>query len=150
MAFWAAPQSASIPGVRGHRFRTKHQNGDARHLNLGIPFHEQQDTYGVVKRLIPEGSTMCGCVHAAARRDLSRNKEVRANCVRPKPQSVRGKLKAMPPKLVSDSLIRPWPVIAEAELAVRGHPATCADRRTISNGKAMLRLGTTWPGETIQ
>ena len=28
---------------------------------LGVPFHiEQQDTYGIVKRVIPEGKTTCG------------------------------------------------------------------------------------------
>ena len=28
--------------------------------SLGVPFHiEQQDTYSVVKRLVPEGQTMC-------------------------------------------------------------------------------------------
>jgi tRNA 2-thiocytidine biosynthesis protein TtcA len=44
----------------------------------GIPYRIEQDTYSVVKRVIPEGGTLCSLCSAAARRHLSRRHGNRA------------------------------------------------------------------------
>ena len=147
---------------------------------LGIPFRiEQQDTYGVVKRLIPEGNTMCSLCSRLRRGVIYRvAKEVGATRIALGHHRddiletfflnlfFGGKLKAMHPKLVSDDgrhiVIRPLAHVAEADLAryaeVKGFPIIPCDlcgsqdnlqRRQL---KAMLRdWEQRWPGriETI-
>jgi tRNA 2-thiocytidine biosynthesis protein TtcA len=102
---------------------------------VGVPFRiEQQDTYGVVKRLIPEGKTMCSLCSRLRRGVIYRvAKELGATRIalgHHRDDILQtfflnlffgGKLKAMPPKLKSDDrkhvVIRPLAYVAEADLA---------------------------------
>jgi len=101
----------------------------------GIPFRiEQQDTYSVVKRLIPAGKTMCSLCSRMRRGVIYRvAKEVGATRIalgHHRDDILQtfflnlffgGKLKAMPPKLASDDgkhiVIRPLAYVAEEDLA---------------------------------
>jgi len=101
---------------------------------LGIPFRvAQQDTYSVVKRVIPEGKTMCGLCSRLRRGVIYRvAKEMGATRIALGHHRndiletfflnlfFAGKLKAMPPKLTSDSgehiVIRPLAYVAEEDL----------------------------------
>ncbi len=103
--------------------------------SLGVPFHiEVQDTYSVVKRVIPEGKTMCGLCSRLRRGVIYRvAKELGATKVALGHHAddvletfflnmfFGGKLKAMPPKLVSDDghhiVIRPLAYVREKDLA---------------------------------
>jgi tRNA 2-thiocytidine biosynthesis protein TtcA len=100
-----------------------------------VPFHiEQQDTYSVVKRLIPEGKTMCSLCSRLRRGILYRvATELGATKIalghHRDDMAVTllmnmffgGRIKGMPPKLVSDDgrhvVIRPLAYVAEADLA---------------------------------
>ena len=101
---------------------------------LGIEFHiETQDTYSIVKKNIPEGKTMCslcsrlrrGILYSVARR-LKCNKLALGHHRDDMLQTFflnmffGGKLKGMPPKLVSDDgrhiVIRPMSLVAEKDL----------------------------------
>ena len=102
---------------------------------LGVPFHiEVQNTYAVVKRVIPEGKTMCGLCSRLRRGVLYRvAKELGATKIALGHHRddiletfflnlfFGGKLKAMPPKLVSDDgahvVIRPLAYVQERDLA---------------------------------
>ena len=102
---------------------------------LGVKFHiENQDTYSVVKRLIPEGKTMCSLCSRLRRGILYRvADELGASKIalgHHRDDMLQtfflnmffgGKLKGMPPKLVSDDgrhiVIRPLAYIAEQDLA---------------------------------
>jgi len=102
---------------------------------LGVPFHiEVQDTYAVVKRVIPEGKTMCGLCSRLRRGVLYRvAKELGATKIALGHHRddiletfflnlfFGGKLKAIPPKLVSDDgahvVIRPLAYVQERDLA---------------------------------
>jgi tRNA 2-thiocytidine biosynthesis protein TtcA len=102
--------------------------------NLGIPFHiETQDTYSVVKKVIPEGKTMCslcsrlrrGILYRVAR-ELGCNKIALGHHRDDMLQTLflnmffGAKLKGMPAKLVSDNgefmVIRPLAYVAEKDI----------------------------------
>jgi tRNA 2-thiocytidine biosynthesis protein TtcA len=134
---------------------------------LAIPFRiETQDTYSVVKRVVPDGKTMCGLCSRLRRGVLYRvAKELGATKIALGHHRddiletfflnlfFGGKLKAMPPKLVSDDgrhvVIRPLAYVAEADLAAwaeaRRFPIIpcnlCGSQETLqrAQAKAMLR-----------
>ena len=100
----------------------------------GVPFHiEEQDTYSIVKSKIPEGKTMCslcsrlrrGILYRVAR-ELGATKIALGHHRDDMLQTLflnlffAGKLKGMPPKLVSDNgefmIIRPLAHVAEVDL----------------------------------
>ena len=100
----------------------------------GVAFHiENQDTYSIVKRLIPEGKTMCSLCSRLRRGILYRvADELGATKIalgHHRDDMLQtffmnmffgGRLKAMPPKLVSDDgrhiVIRPLAYVAEVDL----------------------------------
>ena len=101
---------------------------------LDIPFHiENQDTYSIVKRLIPEGKTMCslcsrlrrGILYRVAG-ELGATKIALGHHRDDMLQTLfmnmffNSRLKGMPPKLVSDDgkniVIRPLAYVAEPDL----------------------------------
>ncbi len=100
----------------------------------GVPYHiEQQDTYAVVKRLVPEGQTLCSLCSRLRRGILYRVAgELGATKIalgHHRDDMVvtllmnmffGGRLKGMPPKLVSDDgrhvVIRPLAYVAETDL----------------------------------
>jgi tRNA 2-thiocytidine biosynthesis protein TtcA len=100
----------------------------------GIPFHiENQDTYSIVKRLIPEGKTMCslcsrlrrGILYRVAG-ELGATKIALGHHRDDMLQTLfmnmffGSRMKGMPPKLVSDDgrhiVIRPLAYVAETDL----------------------------------
>ena len=134
---------------------------------LGIPFRiEVEDTHSVVKRLIPDGRTMCSLCSRLRRGVLYRvASELGATRIalgHHRDDIVEtfflnlffgGQLKAMPPKLVSDDgkhvVIRPLAYVEEADLAryaeVRQFPIIpcdlCGSQENLQRKqvKAMLR-----------
>src|SRR6516164_8945691 len=102
--------------------------------SIGVPFHiEEQDTYSIVKRVIPEGKTTCGLCSRLRRGILYRvADELGATKValgHHRDDMLQtfflnmffaGKLKSMPPKLVSDDgrhvVIRPLAYVPEKDL----------------------------------
>jgi tRNA 2-thiocytidine biosynthesis protein TtcA len=103
--------------------------------SIGVPFHIlEQDTYSVVKRVVPEDKTMCGLCSRLRRGALYRyardNGFTRIALGHHQDDIVAtfflnlfhgGKLKAMPPKLKSDDgtnvVIRPLAYCRERDIA---------------------------------
>jgi len=102
--------------------------------SIGVPYHiENQDTYSIVKRLIPEGRTMCslcsrlrrGILYRVAG-ELGATKIALGHHRDDMLQTLLmnmffgSRLKGMPPKLVSDDgrhvVIRPLAYVAEVDL----------------------------------
>ena len=101
---------------------------------VGVPFHiENQDTYSIVKRVVPEGKTTCGLCSRLRRGILYRVAgELGATKIalgHHRDDMVQtlfmnmffgSKMKGMPPKLVSDDgknvVIRPLAYVAETDL----------------------------------
>jgi tRNA 2-thiocytidine biosynthesis protein TtcA len=102
--------------------------------SVGVPFHiETQDTYSIVKRVIPEGKTMCSLCSRLRRGILYRVAE-ELGCTKIALGHHRddilqtlflnmffaSKLKGMPPKLASDDgknvVIRPLAYVNEKDL----------------------------------
>ncbi len=102
--------------------------------SVGVPFHiENQDTYSIVKRVIPEGQTMCslcsrlrrGILYRVAG-ELGATKIALGHHRDDMLQTLfmnmffGSRLKGMPPKLVSDDgrniVIRPLAYVAETDL----------------------------------
>jgi tRNA 2-thiocytidine biosynthesis protein TtcA len=101
---------------------------------LGVPFHViEQDTYRVVKRVIPEGRTMCGLCSRLRRGALYRyaaeNDITKIALGHHRDDIVEtlflnlffgGKLKTMPPKLLSENMrhivIRPLAYVPASEI----------------------------------
>ncbi len=134
---------------------------------LGVPFRiENQDTYSIVKRLIPEGATMCSLCSRLRRGILYRVAgELGATKIalgHHRDDIVvtllmnmffGGRMKGMPPKLVSDDgknvVIRPLAYVAETDLerwaSVRDYPiipcTLCGSQEGLQRAqiKAMLR-----------
>jgi tRNA 2-thiocytidine biosynthesis protein TtcA len=102
--------------------------------SLGVPFHIiEQDTYSVVKRVIPEGKTMCGLCSRLRRgalyRYASEHGMTKIALGHHRDDIVEtlflnmffgGKLKTMPPKLRSEDgrhiVIRPLAYVAEQDI----------------------------------
>jgi tRNA 2-thiocytidine biosynthesis protein TtcA len=101
---------------------------------LGVPYHViEQDTYSVVKRVIPEGKTMCGLCSRMRRGALYRwaaeNGATKVALGHHRDDIVEtlflnlffgGRLKAMPPKLRSEDgrhiVIRPLAYVPERDI----------------------------------
>ena len=102
---------------------------------LGVPFHViEQDTYSVVKRVVPEGKTMCGLCSRLRRgalyRYASEHGITRIALGHHRDDILEtfflnlffgGRLKAMAPKLLSDDarhiVIRPLAYVSEPQIA---------------------------------
>ncbi len=135
--------------------------------NIGVPFHiENQDTYSIVKRLIPEGKTTCSLCSRLRRGILYRVAD-ELGCNKIALGHHRddimetfflnmffgGKLKGMPAKLVSDDgkhmVIRPMAYVKEVDTEryaqVKGFPIIpcdlCGSQENLQRKqiKAMLR-----------
>ena len=137
--------------------------------SIGMPFEIlEQDTYSVVKRVIPEGKTMCGLCSRLRRGALYAHAE-RAGFTRLALGHHRddmvetlflnmfhhSRLKAMPPKLQSDDgrhvVIRPLAYCRESDIAdyaeVKGFPIMpcnlCGSQETLQR-KAIKQMLQEW------
>jgi tRNA 2-thiocytidine biosynthesis protein TtcA len=144
---------------------------------LGVPFHIiQQDTYSVVKRVIPEGRTLCGLCSRLRRGALYRfaaeNGITKIALGHHRDDIVEtlflnlffgGRLKAMAPKLLSEDgrhiVIRPLAYVAERDIEryARGRhfpliPCTLCGSQDNMQRVAIKKMLATWerahPGRT--
>ena len=144
---------------------------------LGVPFHIiEQDTYGVVKRVVPEGRTMCGLCSRLRRGALYRfaadHGVTKIALGHHRDDIVEtlflnlffgGRLKAMAPKLLSEDgrhvVIRPLAYVAERDIERyargRGFPLIpcrlCGSQEHLQRRaiKSMLaEWERAWPGRT--
>jgi tRNA 2-thiocytidine biosynthesis protein TtcA len=144
---------------------------------LGVPYHIiEQDTYSVVKRVIPEGRTMCGLCSRLRRGALYRwaaeNGATKIALGHHRDDIVEtlflnlfhgGRLKAMPPKLRSDDgrhiVIRPLAYCAERDIARYARarrfpliPCTLCGSQENAQRRAIKRMLAEWerehPGRT--
>jgi tRNA 2-thiocytidine biosynthesis protein TtcA len=144
---------------------------------LGVPYHViEQDTYSVVKRVIPEGRTMCGLCSRLRRGALYRwaaeNGATKIALGHHRDDIVEtlflnlfhgGRLKAMPPKLRSDDgrhiVIRPLAYCAERDIARYARarrfpliPCTLCGSQENAQRRAIKRMLAEWerehPGRT--
>ena len=142
---------------------------------LGIRYHiETQDTYSIVKKVVPEGKTMCSLCSRLRRGILYRvADEIGATKIalgHHRDDMLQtfflnmffgGKLKGMPPKLVSDDgghvVIRPLANVAEVDLARwavhRGFPiipcTLCGSQDNLQRqqiGNMLREWGKKYPG----
>jgi tRNA 2-thiocytidine biosynthesis protein TtcA len=140
---------------------------------LGVPFHViEQDTYSVVRRVIPEGRTQCGLCSRLRRGALYRFAReqgfTRIALGHHRDDLVEtlflnlfhgGRLKAMPPKLLSDDgtnvVIRPLCYVPEREIAryarARGFPiipcTLCGSQPNLQR-EAIARMLADWDRES--
>jgi tRNA 2-thiocytidine biosynthesis protein TtcA len=137
--------------------------------SLDIPWHViEQDTYSVVKRLIPEGRTMCSLCSRMRRGALYRwadeNGMTKIALGHHREDILEtfflnlfygGKLKAMPPKLLSDDgrhiVIRPLAYVPEREIARYARarkfpiiPCTLCGSQTTLQREAVGRMLAEW------
>ncbi len=144
---------------------------------LGVPYAViEQDTYSVVKRVIPEGRTMCGLCSRLRRGALYRwaaeNGATKIALGHHRDDIVEtlflnlfhgGRLKAMPPKLRSDDgrhiVIRPLAYVAERDIARYARarrfpiiPCTLCGSQENAQRRAIKRMLAGWereqPGRT--
>jgi len=144
---------------------------------LGVPFHIiEQDTYSVVKRVIPEGRTLCGLCSRLRRGALYRfaaeNGITKIALGHHRDDIVEtlflnlffgGRLKAMAPKLLSEDgrhiVIRPLAYVAERDIEryARGRhfpliPCTLCGSQDNMQRVAIKKMLATWerayPGRT--
>jgi tRNA 2-thiocytidine biosynthesis protein TtcA len=144
---------------------------------LGVPFHIiEQDTYSVVKRVIPEGRTLCGLCSRLRRGALYRfaaeNGITKIALGHHRDDIVEtlflnlffgGRLKAMAPKLLSEDgrhiVIRPLAYVAERDIEryARGRhfpliPCTLCGSQANMQRVAIKKMLATWerayPGRT--
>ena len=140
--------------------------------DLGVPFRIiEQDTYRVVKRVIPEGKTMCGLCSRLRRGALYRfaaeNGIAKIALGHHRDDLVEtlflnlffgGKLKAMPPKLLSEDrrhiVIRPLAYVAERTIARYASarqfpliPCTLCGSQTNMQRLAVKRMLAAWEQE---
>lgn len=133
---------------------------------LGVPWHIlEQDTYSTVMRVVPEGKTLCGLCSRLRRGVLYRfareNGFTRIALGHHRDDIVEtlflnmfhgGKLKAMPPKLLSDDgcnvVIRPLAYCREADIAAYAEAAhfpiipcnLCGSQDTLQRKQIKLML----------
>ncbi len=144
---------------------------------LGVAFHIiEQDTYSVVKRVVPEGRTMCGLCSRLRRGALYRfaaeNGITRIALGHHRDDILEtfflnlffgGRLKAMAPKLLSDDarhiVIRPLAYVSEAQIAryanARAFPiipcTLCGSQQNLQRLQVKKMLGAwerEYPGRT--
>ena len=128
----------------------------------GIPFHiETQDTYSVVKRLIPEGETMCSLCSRLRRGHLYRlATELGATKIALGHHRddiletlllnllFNGKIRTMPPKLRSQDhrhiVIRPLAYVKESDLVryadLKDFPIIPCKQAVVASGKTLFTL----------
>jgi tRNA 2-thiocytidine biosynthesis protein TtcA len=140
--------------------------------SIGVPFHViEQDTYSVVKRVIPENKTMCGLCSRLRRGALYRyardNGFTRIALGHHQDDIIAtfflnlfhgGKLKAMPPKLLSDDgtnvVIRPLAFCRERDIAAYAEakgfpiiPCTLCGSQEHLQRKQVRRMMDAWEKE---
>jgi tRNA 2-thiocytidine biosynthesis protein TtcA len=140
---------------------------------LGVPFEIiEQDTYGVVRRVVPEGKTQCGLCSRLRRGALyrwAREHDIDKIALGHHRDDIvetlflnlfhGGRLKAMPPKLLSEDgrnvVIRPLCYVPEREIARYARarafpiiPCTLCGSQPNLQRKAIARMLAEWEAES--